>query len=92
MVFLPLLFLVRKLEEAPNPPSGLLFGLDITHLKFAGDTFPEGPLMPKFDDPFLYYYEQQGSRYCANERELAKHLVLHFPFCALLRGSLQFSI
>jgi hypothetical protein len=28
------------------------------------------------------HWKQHGSRYRANERELAKHLVLHFPFCA----------
>jgi hypothetical protein len=53
-------FLGRKLEEAPNPPSGLLFGSDITHLKFAGAAFPEGPSMPKFDDPFLSYYRKSA--------------------------------
>jgi uncharacterized membrane protein YhhN len=28
------------------------------------------------------HWKQHGSRYRANERELAKHVVLHFPFCA----------
>jgi hypothetical protein len=27
-----------------------------------------------------WYWEQQGSRYRANEREFANHLVLHFVF------------